>query len=55
MDLQKEYERVYNNYQLCLATFEAIVLLAKDRNDKQLADMILETIKKLDTEFKINY
>ena len=53
MNFKEEYERVYHNYELCLDTFEKIVILAEESNNIKIAKLVEEALNHLDLTPKI--
>lgn len=53
MNLQKEYERVYRNYQICLAAFENIIRIAMKTDNFEIAKEIKKAITQFDTNSTI--
>lgn len=56
MILFEEYKRVYNNYQVMLNMTEQIMEYAMETENKLIADIVKETLLKLDNTQKLgNY
>ena len=53
MILFEEYKRVYNNYQVMLNMTEQIMEYAMETENKVIADIVKETLLKLDNTQKL--